>query len=185
MKEYGGRELANAFRTVRGNSIKTAEDIPEEKYGFAASEGTRTVGQLLAHIAYISRISEDMHRTKRITGFHGYNFPAVAGGVAEAEAKLSGKAQIIAAMKSEGETFTAWLESLSDEFLAERVENFDKSGNRSRLEMLLSPKEHEMHHRGQLMMLQRMVGVVPHLTRERQARTAAAAAASPAAPVKA
>jgi uncharacterized damage-inducible protein DinB len=33
-------------------------------------------------------------------------------------------------------------------------------------------KEHEMHHRGQLMLIERMVGVVPHLTREMQARMA-------------
>ena len=47
---------------------------------------------------------------------------------------------------------------------------------KSRFVMLLSPKEHEMHHRGQLMVLQRMVGVVPHLTRQRQERMAAQAA---------
>ena len=41
---------------------------------------------------------------------------------------------------------------------------------KSRFEMLLSAKEHEMHHRGQLMMLQRMVGLVPHLTRQMQER---------------
>jgi hypothetical protein len=33
-----------------------------------------------------------------------------------------------------------------------------------------------MHHRAQLMLIQRMLGVVPHLTRERQARTQPAAA---------
>jgi uncharacterized damage-inducible protein DinB len=38
--------------------------------------------------------------------------------------------------------------------------------------MLLSPKEHEMHHRGQLMTLQRMIGLVPHLTRQMQERMA-------------
>jgi uncharacterized damage-inducible protein DinB len=48
---------------------------------------------------------------------------------------------------------------------------------KSRFELLLSPKEHEMHHRGQLMMLQRMVGVVPHLTRLMQERMAQAAQA--------
>ncbi len=42
--------------------------------------------------------------------------------------------------------------------------------------MILSVKEHEMHHRGQLMLIERMVGIVPHLTREMQARMAAAAA---------
>jgi uncharacterized damage-inducible protein DinB len=43
---------------------------------------------------------------------------------------------------------------------------------KSRLEMLLSPKEHEMHHRGQLMTMQRMIGLVPHLTRDFQQRMA-------------
>jgi len=43
---------------------------------------------------------------------------------------------------------------------------------KSRLEMILSVKEHEMHHRGQLMLVERLVGVVPHLTLERQARMA-------------
>jgi len=33
-----------------------------------------------------------------------------------------------------------------------------------------------MHHRGQLMLIERMVGVVPHLTRDMQARMAAMAA---------
>jgi uncharacterized damage-inducible protein DinB len=35
--------------------------------------------------------------------------------------------------------------------------------------MLLSPKEHEMHHRAKLMLMERMLGIVPHLTREHQA----------------
>jgi hypothetical protein len=39
--------------------------------------------------------------------------------------------------------------------------------------MLLSPKEHEMHHRAQLMLVERLLGIVPHLTREQQARMAA------------
>ena len=39
--------------------------------------------------------------------------------------------------------------------------------------MLLSAKEHEMHHRAQLMVVQRMLGQVPHLTRQMQERIAA------------
>jgi uncharacterized damage-inducible protein DinB len=48
---------------------------------------------------------------------------------------------------------------------------------KTRFEMLLSAKEHEMHHRAQLMVLQRMLGITPHLTREQQARLAAMQAA--------
>ncbi len=44
--------------------------------------------------------------------------------------------------------------------------------------MILSVKEHEMHHRGQLMLIERFLGVVPHLTREMQSRLAGAAAAA-------
>jgi uncharacterized damage-inducible protein DinB len=43
---------------------------------------------------------------------------------------------------------------------------------KSRFEMLLSAKEHEMHHRGQLMLIERMIGIVPHLTRDFQERVA-------------
>ena len=48
--------------------------------------------------------------------------------------------------------------------------------SRTRFDMLLSVKEHEMHHRGQLMLIERMVGIVPHLTRDMHARFAAATA---------
>ena len=48
--------------------------------------------------------------------------------------------------------------------------------SKSRFEMILSVKEHEMHHRGQLMLIERIIGIVPHLTRDMKARMAAAAA---------
>jgi uncharacterized damage-inducible protein DinB len=44
---------------------------------------------------------------------------------------------------------------------------------KSRFEMLLGVKEHEMHHRGQLMVIERLIGVVPHLTKQMQERMAA------------
>jgi uncharacterized damage-inducible protein DinB len=47
--------------------------------------------------------------------------------------------------------------------------------SKSRFEMLLSVKEHEMHHRGQLMLIEPQLGIVPHLTREREARFAGTA----------
>jgi uncharacterized damage-inducible protein DinB len=66
----------------------------------------------------------------------------------------------------------ARLEAMTDAQLAERV-SFPppvQPASRSRFEMLLSVKEHEMHHRGQLMLIERMLGIIPHLTRARQNR---------------
>ena len=172
MSVYGGKELAAAFRTVRGNTLKVAGDIPAESYDFAPATGARTVGELLAHIAYGHRIAEEIHRVQHLSSLVGFDFFGLTGGITAAEAKLTTKEQILAALESEGEAFASWLASLSDAFLAERVENFDGKGSRSRLEMLLAPKEHEMHHRGQLMLMERLLGIVPHLTRERMARAA-------------
>jgi len=44
--------------------------------------------------------------------------------------------------------------------------------------MLLGPKEHEMHHRAQLMVAERALGITPHLTRQMQERFAAMQAAA-------
>ena len=51
MTYCGSKDLAASFRTVRGNTIQIAEEIPEDKYSFKASPETRTIGQTLVHIA--------------------------------------------------------------------------------------------------------------------------------------
>jgi hypothetical protein len=45
---------------------------------------------------------------------------------------------------------------------------------KTRFEMLLGSKEHEMHHRAQLMLIERMLGIIPHLARQMQERMAVA-----------
>ena len=85
-------------------------------------------------------------------------------------AKLTAKSAILDALKKEGEAFATWLESLSDDVLAERVQYPAgmEPPSKTRFEMLLSAKEHEMHHRAQLMVVERMLGMTPHLTRRMQ-----------------
>ena len=86
--------------------------------------------------------------------------------------RLTSKADIIAALESRGEQFAAKLENITEAELAEHV-SFPapiKPPSKSRMEMLLSVKEHEMHHRGQLMLIERLLGIVPHLTRARMNR---------------
>ena len=81
---------------------------------------------------------------------------------------------IVAALKSKGDAFASYLESLPESVLAEQVAMPPGAtpAAKSRFEMLLSAKEHEMHHRGQLMTMERMNGIVPHVTRVAQERMA-------------
>ena len=174
MKYYSGQDMARSFRTVRNNTIRVAEDIPEEQYGFRAAPETNTVAQTLAHIASAPRWAKSMH-SLLITHPDAATFRAGHEEVMKYQATLTTKAQILEALRAGGEEFASWLETLSDETLAERV-YFPEGAqppSKTRFEMLLSPKEHEMHHRAQLMLVERMLGIVPHLTREQQARMAA------------
>jgi len=168
---YGGKELAKAFRTVRKNTIQVAEDIPEEKYGHVAAPEVRTVGEMLTHVAISTRIWEEIDK-KKVTTLVGFDFfPLIEAFKAE-EAKKRSKAEIVELLKTEGEKFAAWIETVTPEFLAETVTEGNGRGEKTRLERLMGAKEHEMHHRGQLMLIERQLGIVPHLTRQFQERLA-------------
>jgi uncharacterized damage-inducible protein DinB len=178
MTYYGPKELAASFRTVRKNTIQIAEEIPEDKYGFSATPDTRTVAQSLVHIALSPRIQHQI-QSQKLSTLAGFDFPAAFGAMmAEAE-KPRTKAEIIALLTTEGEKIAAYLEGLSDSFLGESVSMPQPEvPSRTRFEMLMSMKEHEMHHRGQLMLVERMLGITPHLTRAMQAHMAAMQAGS-------
>lgn len=169
MTYYGANELARSFRTVRGNTIQVAEEIPENKYDFRAAPDCRTVAQTLVHISFIPALHLHLHRN-RIADLNGFDFMGFFGPIAAEEGKPRTKAEILTLLKSRGDEYASYLESLSDDFLTERVTQgagVDPT-TKTRFEMLLSPKEHEMHHRAQLMVVQRMLGLTPHLTRRMQ-----------------
>jgi len=177
MSIYGGKELAEAFRTVRKNTIQIAEDIPEDKYGFAAAPEVRTVARMLTHVAIATRIWEEVHK-KRLKTLVGFDFIGMMDKFHAEEAKPRSKAEIVALLRSEGDQFAAWLETLTPEILAEKVTEPDGKTEKTRFERLLSAKEHEMHHRGQLMLIERQIGIVPHLTRQFEERVAQMRAAT-------
>ena len=180
MTYYGGKELAASFRTVRDNTVKIAEEIPENKYDFRPAPDTRSIGETLAHIAVSTGFQSHVHGNK-ITDMQTLNFQELFQTFSAAEARPRTKAEMIAFLKEEGEKFAAYLEGLSEPFLAEQVNMRPgaQPAAKTRFEMLLGAKEHEMHHRGQLMTIQRIIGQVPHLTRVMQERMAAMMAAQP------
>jgi uncharacterized damage-inducible protein DinB len=180
MMPYSGKDLARSFRTVRKNTIQTANDIPEDQWTFRASPNTRSIGELLAHIAAVTHYPRHIHIIDKRTELSGPDFgPYLAAGTAY-EHTLTSRAAILQALESTGEEFAKDLEAQTDADLATVVRFAPpiQPPGKTRFELLLGVKEHEMHHRGQLMLLQRMIGVVPHLTREREARMRPQPAAS-------
>jgi len=175
MNYYGAKDLADAFRTVRKNTLTIAEEIGEEHYGFRATPETRTVAQTLTHIALVPRIQMQVQAVERRTTLAGFDFPTFFGKLIAEEQQSRSKEQIISLLRDEGDRFAKAFEGFSDDFLGERVAMPPgmTPASKTRFEMLLGVKEHEMHHRAQLMVMERMIGITPHLTREMMARMAA------------
>ena len=167
---YGAKDFARAFRTVRKNTIQTAQEIPEEQYGFRAAPDTRSVAELLIHIAVTPTLTERIQFTERRTDFDGFDYFGAVGAIYAEEKKPLTKAEILELLTLNGDHFAALLDGMTDEFLSESV--IYPAGmeppSKTRFEMLMSTKEHEMHHRGQLMLIQRMLGATTHLTRHMQ-----------------
>ena len=177
MTYYGGKQLAASYRTVRKNTLAVAQDIPADNYNFRAAPDSRSVAELLTHIAVGHTFQFEAHAKQRLATLAGYDFPALIQKLTAEEKAPRTKEQIIELLRANGELVAGWLEGLKEGFLSEAVAmpQGANPATRTRFDMLLSMKEHEMHHRGQLMLIERILGIVPHLTRESQARHAAAA----------
>jgi len=163
MSLYGVGQLAASMRAVRQNTILIAGDIPEPQYAFRATPETRSVAETLVHIAWLSTADRFMHEEKRLHSLEGFDFPALLEMSASEERTARSKAEIIERLRVEGDRAAQWIEGLSDAFVSETV-HVPGGGSVTRFEMLLATKEHELQHRAQLTVLERLLGIAPRFT---------------------
>jgi len=166
MDYYGAKDIAESFRIVRKNTIQVAEDIPADKYSYRAAPDTMSVGEILAHLATSPYWANQCHFIEKRSSVAMEDFGKWMGEASTRAKAMDAKAAIVEALKTDGEVFAKGIESMTDAQLGERVKL--PNGDKTRFEMLLGVKEHEMHHRAQLFLIERMIGIVPHLTRARQ-----------------
>src|SRR5260370_28126103 len=121
MTYYGAKELAASFRTVRKNTVTIAEEIPEQQYSFRAAPDTRTVAQMLTHIAVIPRLQEQVHGVERRTTLDGFDFPTFFGKLIAEEQTPRAEHQLLARLRDEGERLASWLDSLPHYFVVPSI----------------------------------------------------------------
>lgn len=146
-----GLTQSNIQAVLTGNQLQVvqlAEAFPEEKYDWRPAEGISSVGEALLHVA-------------------GANyFLASKLGFAPPEdidimglSKITGKENIIAALKKSNEFVLKNITKVEDGTLDEEVDfGFMKS---NKLGGLLAIMEHNGEHKGQLIAYARTNGVVP------------------------
>lgn len=175
MSLYGPKHLADGMRVVRKNTIATAEDIPEAQYDYRPTPDSRSVRETLLHIASMMLFDLRIHEEEKRTKMEGFDFRAFFAGLPTNEKLPLPKNEILTLLSEGGERWFTWVENLPEERLAEIVTRGGAGpGGKNRFEMLIGTKEHEMHHRAQLMVIERLLGIVPHLTRNRQRPSAPA-----------
>ena len=163
MSLYGVRQLAASMRAVRQNTILIAGDIPESSFAFRATPQTRSVAETLIHIAWLGTADRFMHEERRLDSLDGFDFPALLEKSASEEKVARSRAEIIELLRVEGDRAAQWVEALPDAFMSERV-RLPGGGSVTRFEMLLGTKEHELQHRAQLTVIERLLGIVPRFT---------------------
>lgn len=177
MNLYGPKQLAESIRIVRRSTVLIAEDIHEDDYVYRPVVGSRTVAEVLAHIAYFSRFDRFLHEEEPVTAMDTFDFGKLLKEAESEEKTLRTKATLVDWLKESGESWAQWVELLPELFLAEEITQRNGS-QKTRFEMILGTKEHEIHHRGQLTVIERILGIVPHFTRNRRSTQLAAGSLS-------
>ena len=164
MNLYGPKQLADGIRTVRRNVVLIAEDIHEDDYLFRPSVGSRSVAEILIHIAFFSNFDYLFHEEEHVTTVEAFDFGQFLKDSESQEKRNHRKPKLIELLRDSGERWAEWVEFVPEPFLAETVAQRDETF-KTRFELVLDTKEHEIQHLGQLTVIERMLGIVPHLTR--------------------
>jgi Uncharacterized protein conserved in bacteria len=157
------------MRVVRKNTIVIAEDIPEAQYDYRPASDSRSVRETLLHMASMTLFDLHIHEEHKLTSMEGFDLRGFFAALKTNEKGSLPKAEIVAVLRDEGERWCDWVETLPEDRAVEIVARGEAGpGGKNRFEMLINSKEHEMHHRAQLMVIERLLGIVPHPTRNRQ-----------------
>lgn len=132
---------------VKGNILKAAEQVPEEKYSYQPTKEVRTLGALLAHIA-----DAQTFFCSQLTAS-----PKDYSDATEKGAKT--KAEIVAALTKSFEACDAAYGAVTDANLSKPLTIF---GNKTNVAGAMTfNTAHDWEHYGNIVTYMRMLGMVP------------------------
>jgi uncharacterized damage-inducible protein DinB len=155
-------EVLDAWKEVRAGLIAEVEQIPAEQFGFQATPESRSVAGILRHVIEAQRFfmgelcrpDTDFKRLPILELMEKQAAEAYSGG---------DKEELISSLTSSMEWAEAMIRAFGEEALREPVERLDgkKMSKLAYLHFLIS---HEMHHRGQISVYERLLKIEPALT---------------------
>ncbi len=165
--------LIESWGEVRTGLINEASQIPEQQFSFRATPETRSVAELLQHIVQTQKMlvgevcRDDTNLMRQSFADHIKEYaPDVAG--------VSDKNGLLELLRSSMEPSEAAIRGCGDG-LQQKMRRFDGK-EVSKFDFLNFAVAHEMYHRGQLTVYERLLGVEPALTQYFNKRFLTAAA---------
>ena len=156
-------EALDAWTDAREGVIAELENIPAGRYDFRPAEDVRSVAELACHIMEVSELMVG-ELTREDTDFHRAPFPELLREHARDVQGLADKEEILEAMESTLERGRVRFREVGELHMLQLIERFDGEPG-TRLAWMHHGIAQEMYHRGQLCTYERLMGLVPALTK--------------------
>jgi len=155
-------EISDSWKEVRNGLIKEVESIPADQFGFRAAEGSRSVLEILQHIVQSERVLTS-EICSADTNLGRPPLELIAEHASHVQDADTAEAILELLRGSLGESMQL-VREYGDERLEQMMPGFDGRLLAKRV-MLNFVVGHEMYHRGQVTVYQRLLGVEPALTK--------------------
>lgn len=153
--------LVQSWSEVRTGLINEASQIPEEKFSFRATPQTRSVAELLQHIVQVQKLLVG-EACREDTNLMRQSFADHINEYAPDVAAITDKSGLLELLRSSLEPAEAAIRGCGAG-LEQKMKRFDGK-EMTKFDFLNFGIAHEMYHRGQLTVYERLLGVEPALT---------------------
>jgi len=153
--------LIESWKEVRAGFIEEVSQIPADQFSFRAAPDTRSVMELLQHVVEAQKclVGES---ARPDTNLMRQSFADHIREYAPEVSSIKDKNGLLELMRSSMETTEATIRGAGDE-LNGSMQRFDGK-ELSKLDFLNSLLAHEMYHRGQLTVYERLLNIEPAMT---------------------
>jgi hypothetical protein len=100
------------MRSVRRRTITIAEDIPAESYDYRPAPESRSVWELLLHIASMTQFDLRVRGEEQLDSPEGYDFPGFFVSLPIHEKLTLSKPEILALLREEGERWRSFVDQI-------------------------------------------------------------------------
>jgi uncharacterized damage-inducible protein DinB len=154
--------LIDSWKEVRSGLVLEVSQIPADQFAFRATAESRTVTEIIYHIVEAEKflIGEVCRRD---TDFARKPFNELIKEYASEVRAVEGKDALIKLLEDSLKTTEAMLRSFGEEALKEDMQRLDGK-TMPKLAFLHFTINHEMYHRGQFTVYERLLHIEPALT---------------------